>query len=118
MSAAYDPGLAERAHRAAQRLGVAMHAGVYVGLHGPSYETPAEILMCGELGGRAVVMSTVLEVTAARARGMRVLGFSVITNFGAGLGLTPLAHEDVLEAGRALGADLERVVVDVVHSLG
>jgi len=117
MTRAYDLKLAELAHKAAQKLGIAMHTGVYVGLLGPSYETPAEIRMLRTLGGTAVGMSTVLEVIAARARGMRVLGISVITNLGAGLGHATLLHDDVLEAGRKVGKDLERVVVEVLTAL-
>lgn len=117
MTRAYDPRLAELAHKAAQTLRIAMYSGVYVGLLGPSYETPAEIRMLRTLGGTAVGMSTVLEVAVARARGMRVLGFSIITNLAAGLGKSTLAHEEVLEAGRKVGKNLELVVTEVVRGL-
>lgn len=117
MTQAYDPGLEEAAHRTAQQLGVGMYSGVYVGLAGPSYETPAEIAMLRALGADAVGMSTVLEVTVARARGMRVLGISVITNLAAGLGHASLNHQEVLEAGERVGKDLQRIVAGVVTGL-
>jgi len=117
MTRAYDPRLAELAHKAAQTLGVPMYAGVYVGLLGPAYETPAEVRMLRTLGGAAVGMSTVLEVVVARARGMRVLGFSILTNLAAGLGESVLGHDDVLAAGKQVGKNLERVVAEVLRGL-
>jgi purine-nucleoside phosphorylase len=76
---------------------LAMHHGVYAGLSGPSYETPAEIRMLGHLGANAVGMSTVLEALQAKALGLSLLGVSCISNLGAGLSATPLTHSDVLD---------------------
>lgn len=95
MSAAYDPQLGDDLRAAAKARGVALKQGVYAGLAGPSYETPAEIRMLTVLGGDAVGMSTVHEVIAARHLGLRVAGISCITNLAAGLSTTPLDHAEV-----------------------
>jgi purine-nucleoside phosphorylase len=114
MSAAYDPDLRALAREVARAHGLTLHEGVYAGLLGPSFETPAEIRMLATLGADAVGMSTVLEVIAARARGMRVLGISTITNPAAGITDRPLDHEEVLQAGQAVARDLEALVRGVV----
>jgi purine-nucleoside phosphorylase len=95
MSAAYDHALLEHATRLAVHLSLSVARGVYAGMLGPSYETPAEIRMLRTLGADAVGMSTVLETIAARHMGARVLGISCITNQAAGLSGDPLSHEDV-----------------------
>ncbi|MCS6985385.1 MAG: purine-nucleoside phosphorylase [Leptospiraceae bacterium] len=97
MSQAYDPHLAQYARQAAHELQISLHEGVYCGLAGPSYETPAEIRMLRLLGADAVGMSTVYEVIVARQLHMRVLGISFLTNFGAGLSPKNLDHGEVLE---------------------
>jgi len=90
---------------------------VYAGLLGPSFETPAEIRMLQRLGADAVGMSTVPEVIAARARGVRCLGFSSITNVAAGLSAQKLSHLEVLEAGKQVAGQLERLVRGVLTRL-
>lgn len=95
MSAAYDPELCRVLRAAAREVGIPLREGVYAGLSGPSYETPAEINMLSVLGGQAVGMSTVCEVIAARHAGMRVAGISCITNLAAGLSPEPLDHTDI-----------------------
>lgn len=95
MSSAYTPELAARAHAVARAQGFALREGVYLGVSGPSYETPAEIRAFHILGGDAVGMSTVPEVIVASHLGMRVLGVSCITNMGAGLSDERLDHADV-----------------------
>jgi purine-nucleoside phosphorylase len=114
MLAAYDPALRRIAQDIACENGIALEHGVYAGVLGPSYETPAEIRMLERLGADAVGMSTVPEVIAARAAGLRVLGISTITNLAAGRSLHKLSHEEVLEAGRAAGGMLEALVQGVV----
>ena len=97
MSEAYDRGLRELALSAASAGGFQLVRGVYAGLLGPSYETPAEIRMLSRMGADAVGMSTVLETIAARHMGARVLGISCITNKAAGLSPVPLSHAEVQE---------------------
>ncbi|HEX6964949.1 MAG TPA: purine-nucleoside phosphorylase [Gemmatimonadaceae bacterium] len=96
MSAPYDPALIDALRAAARAVGVPVVEGVYVGLLGPSYETPAEVRMLERLGADAVGMSTVPEVLVARALGMRVAGVSCITNQAAGISAAPLDHTEVL----------------------
>jgi purine-nucleoside phosphorylase len=117
MTAAYDPELRTSARRVATAAGIRLHEGVYAGLLGPSFETPAEIRMLGRMGADAVGMSTVLEVIAARARGLRVLGISTITNLAAGITGQPLDHAEVLAAGRAVARDLEALTRGVLREL-
>jgi purine-nucleoside phosphorylase len=95
MSEAYDRRLRELAYAAARETNVSLKQGVYAGLLGPSYETPAEIRMLRTLGADAVGMSTVLEVIALRQLGVRVGAVSCITNQAAGISPVPLAHDEV-----------------------
>jgi purine-nucleoside phosphorylase len=117
MSEPYDAGLRALAREAAREAGIALEEGVYVGLLGPSYETPAEIRLLQRLGIDAVGMSTVPEVIVARARGMRCLGISTITNLAAGISPTKLSHAEVLEVGRRVGQALATIVRGVVRLL-
>ena len=104
MSDPYDASLRGVARAVAREKRVGLDEGVYVQLLGPSFETPAEIRMLDRLGADAVGMSTVVEVIAARARGLRCLGFSVVTNLASGISPTKLNHEEVMEtAGRVTG---------------
>jgi purine-nucleoside phosphorylase len=97
----YDAALGQELSRAAEAAGVALERGVYAGLPGPSYETPAEIAMLRGLGADAVGMSTVQEALAGYAAGMRVVGVSLVTNPAAGLAHGPLSHAEVVAAGAA-----------------
>ena len=114
---AWSPRLRERLHAAAKAEGVDMEEGIYVGLTGPNYETPAEVRMYAGLGGHAVGMSTVLECIAARWVGLEVCGVSLVTNAGAGYTGEPLTHEEVLEAGAIAGPRLARVIRRFVSEL-
>jgi len=107
---AWSPRLRRRLHAAAVAEGVDIREGVYVGLTGPTYETPAEVRMLAGLGGDAVGMSTVLECIAARWIGLEVCGVSLVTNAGAGYTGDPLSHEEVLESGAEAGPRLARVI--------
>jgi purine-nucleoside phosphorylase len=100
LSCAYDAGLAEAARQAAADTGVALQEGIYAGVLGPSYETPAEIRMLRTLGADAVGMSTVLEVIALRQLGVRVGAVSCITNLAAGLSPRTLDHREVEATAR------------------
>ena len=110
MSEPYDRALAAHMHAVARERGIALEDGVYAGVLGPSYETPAEIRMLDRFGADAVGMSTVPEVIAARALGMRVTGLSVITNPAAGLSSARLSHETVLEVTRRASADVTALI--------
>lgn len=117
MSDAYDPGLRAIAREVARRRKIALAEGVYVGLLGPSYETPAEIRMLERLGADAVGMSTVLEVVTARAAGLRCLGFSAITNPAAGTTLNKLNHLEVIEVAYRIAGELAALIEGVVAEL-
>jgi purine-nucleoside phosphorylase len=104
MSEAYSVAGRQAWHCAAREVGASLREGVYAGLAGPNYETPAEIRMLQRLGCDAVGMSTVAEVIVARHAGLEVAGLSVITNRAAGLSATPLSHAEVTEiAGKVRG---------------
>ncbi len=117
MTVAYDADLRTAARATAERLGIPLAEGVYVGLLGPTYETPSEVRMLERLGGDAVGMSTVAEVIAARAGGMRCLGFSTITNPGAGISPMPLSHAEVMEIAGRMGDRVGRLIEGVVAPL-
>ncbi len=106
----YSTALRDRLHVAGRAEGVELAEGVYAGLLGPSYETPAEVRMLRGLGADAVGMSTVLEAIAARWAGLSVCGVSLVTNPGAGYTGEPLTHEEVLAAGAEAGPRLARVI--------
>ena len=116
LSDAYDVALRRLAIDAGERLGWAPHEGVYAGLTGPSYETPAEINMLRTIGADVVGMSTVMEVIAARALGLRVAGFSLVTNVHRPGG-TPTDHAEVLDAAQTGGPRLAALVREVLTHL-
>ncbi len=90
-----------RLRAVAREVDPTLDEGVYVQFPGPQYETPAEVRMARVLGGDLVGMSTALEAIAAREAGLEVLGVSLVTNLAAGISRTPLAHAEVIAAGRA-----------------
>lgn len=114
---AWSPRLRERLHRAGGVEGVELEEGVYVGLTGPNYETPAEVRMYAAMGGHAIGMSTVMECIAARWAGLEVAGVSLVTNAGAGYSGEPLTHEEVMAAGAEAGPRLARVIRRFVSDL-
>jgi len=110
---AYSPRLRAVAHEIDPELA----EGVYAGLNGPQYETPAEIRMLRTLGADLVGMSTVHETIAARAAGAQVLGISLVTNFAAGMTGQPLSHDEVLEAGRQSATLMGSLLAGVISRL-
>ncbi len=117
MSAAYDPALRAQLHQAATAVGQTLQEGVYIGVLGPSYETPAEIRAFRQWGADAVGMSTVPEVLVARHAGLRVAGVSCLCNMAAGILEQPLTHEEVLEAGQQAAGRFEALVRRFVRDL-
>jgi purine-nucleoside phosphorylase len=115
---AWDPELRARMHAAGRAEGIELAEGIYAGLLGPQFETPAEVRMLRTLGADAVGMSTVLEAIAARWAGLRVVGVSLVTNAGAGYTGEPLTAEEVLAAGAEAGPSLARVIGRFVCELG
>lgn len=115
MRDAFDPELRRLAIEAALESDIPLEPeGVYLGLLGPAYETPAEVAMARTLGADLVGMSTVPEVIAARAFEMRVLGISLVTNVAAGM---DLSHAEVLEVGRVAAQRMERLAIGILHRL-
>jgi len=117
MTEAWSPRLRWKLLEAASTEQVDVAEGVYIGLTGPTYETPAEVRMLAGLGGDAVGMSTVLECIAARWAGLEVCGISLVTNAVAGYSGEPLSHEEVLAAGREAGPRMVRLVRRFVRDL-
>lgn len=117
MTEAYDGELRRLAARVAREQGIELTEGVYAGLLGPSYETPAEIRMLERLGAAAVGMSTVLETLALRHQSVRVLGLSCITNLAAGKSGQPLSHTEVAEVAARSGAAFCRLVIGILSAL-
>ena len=117
MSAPYARELEAMARDVALDAGIPLQEGVYAGLLGPAYETPAEVRMLERLGADAVGMSTVPEVLVARALDMRVLGISCITNLACGLTVAPPSHDEVLAVAGQAAVRLEKIVAGVVARL-
>jgi purine-nucleoside phosphorylase len=117
MSQAYDRELIKLARKEASKRGILLHEGVYIGLAGPSFETPADLRFLRIAGADAVGMSTVPEVTVARHGGMRVLGFSGISNKANLDGSTQTTHAEVLQAGSMIVPKLQAIIQGVLGSL-
>jgi purine-nucleoside phosphorylase len=117
MSDPYDTGLREIAREVARARGITLAEGVYAALLGPTYETPSEVRMLERLGADAVGMSTVVEVIAARARGMRCLAISTITNLAAGISPAPLSHAEVMATAERVKDELGSLIEGIVERL-
>lgn len=115
--AAYDRTLERLALKAASRLRIPLERGVYAGVHGPSYETVAEVRMLRTLGADVVGMSTVPEVIAARRLGIRCLAVSVVTNMAGAPTRSRLDHADVVEIAKLAGSRVDRLLTAVVGAL-
>lgn len=118
MSDAYSAQLRAVAKDAAKDINLDLEEGVYLSVLGPSFETPAEIRAFRTMGADLVGMSTVQETIVARQMGIEVLGISCVTNLAAGIQATPLSHEEVLEAGRAVEARLAELLTKLAAKLG
>ena len=114
MSEAYSARLRKLAHEAARAEGFRLDEGVYLSVLGPSFETPAEIRSFRTMGADLVGMSTVQETIAARQMGIDVLGISCVTNMASGVQAEPLSHEEVMETGRAVEAQLAGLLARLV----
>jgi purine-nucleoside phosphorylase len=122
MTQAYSRTYRDMALRSARKLGKTLHQGVYAGLLGPSYETPAEIRYLRTIGADLVGMSTIPEVVAARHMGLNVLAISCVTNMAAGILDQPLNHQEVLETAERVKGDfialLQAVIAEIAAELG
>jgi purine-nucleoside phosphorylase len=116
MTAAYSPVLRRLAGTVARQQGIMVRSGVYVGLHGPSLETPAEMRFLRTIGADAVGFSTVTETLAAVHAGMQVLGLSIITNMNLPDNLMPASVDAIIARARAVAPGLERIVAGVLES--
>jgi purine-nucleoside phosphorylase len=114
---AWSPRLRRLMRQAARDEAIPLEEGVYAGLIGPSYETPAEVKMLRTLGADAVGMSTVLEAIAARWAGIEICGVTLVTNQGAGVTGEPLTHQEVLAAAEAAGPQFQALVRRFVRLL-
>ncbi|WP_422936036.1 purine-nucleoside phosphorylase [Sinomonas sp. P47F7] len=101
----------------AREVDPTLDEGVYAQFPGPHYETPAEVQYAKRIGADLVGMSTALEAIAARHAGLEVFGISLVTNLAAGISPTPLSHEEVIEAGRAAGPRISRLLADVIAKI-
>lgn len=117
MTHVYDEALCAVLRQTAEEKNLTLHEGVYVQLSGPSFETPAEVRMLGQLGGSAVGMSTACEAIAARHMGLRVGGISCISNKGAGISDAPLTHQEVFEAGQRMEKDMTALLRGAIGGL-
>ena len=117
MTTPYDAELRALARSVADREGIALAEGVYLALLGPSYETSAEVRMLAALGADAVGMSTAVEVIAARARGMRCLGFSTVTNAATGTTTDLLSHAEVMEVAGQAGNRVATIIEGVIAGM-
>jgi purine-nucleoside phosphorylase len=117
MSRAYDPELMQMARQVASQHGIPLREGVYCGLSGPSFESPADLRFLRLAGADAVGMSTVPEVIVARHGGMRVLGLSGISNKANLDGSTITTHEEVMEAGKVITPKIETILRGVLRAL-
>ena len=117
MTEVYSPRLRAVAEAAAAAAGVPLARGIYAAVHGPSYETPAEIRYLRTIGADAVGMSTVPEAIVARHMGLEVLGLSCITNPAAGVLPHPLVHDEVMAVARRVREAFSRLLEGIIERL-
>jgi len=117
MTKAYDEEFKELARTSAKKLGIKLQEGVYCGLSGPNFETPAEIRMLRILGGSAAGMSTVPEILAARQENIRILAISCISNMAAGMTGQILTHEEVFETSKKAEANFSALIRKIIENM-
>ena len=117
MSCVYEPELRAKARAIAEKQNIPLYEGVYMQFYGPSFETPAEIVMARTMGADAVGMSTVPEAIVARHAGMRVFALSTITNKAAGVSKNPLSHAEVIEVGKRVEAQFTSFLADFISDI-
>jgi len=117
MTHAYAPELRALAHRVAGELSITLREGVYAGLPGPAYETPAEIRFLKRIGADLCGMSTVPEVIVVRHQGARALGISCVTNLAAGISDQPLSHEEVTDTAARVRTTFSRLLRGIITEL-
>jgi purine-nucleoside phosphorylase len=117
MTEAYSSKLREIARKTADQTGVMLHEGVYAGLLGPNYETPAEIRFLRTIGADLVGMSTVAETIAANHIGTQVLGISCVTNMAAGLSGERINHQEVIDIGRRVSGTFQKLLTALLPKL-
>lgn len=117
MSEVYNEELIELAEDIAEKLGISYQKGVYVATTGPSYETPAEIMMFRKLGGNAVGMSTVPEAIVANYCGLKVLGISCLTNYAAGVADYPLNHQEVIDTANRVKESFKELLSEFIKQV-
>ena len=117
MDDAYDPTLRKRIHDVAKKFNITLAEGVYIGVTGPTFETPAEIRAYKILGGDCIGMSTIPEVIVARHCGLRVTAIASITNFGVGMQEESLTHEGTLHYGQIAAKNLSKLITETLESL-
>jgi inosine/guanosine/xanthosine phosphorylase family protein len=116
LSEAYDASMRDRLRSAARKQKVRLHEGVYLGVSGPTYETPAEIRAFRTLGADAVGMSTIPEVLMARYCGIKVAALSCLTNYAAGISGHSLSHDEVLAVGRQSARNATRLLAEFARA--
>ncbi|TNE95603.1 MAG: purine-nucleoside phosphorylase [Deltaproteobacteria bacterium] len=118
MTQAYNPEVREILATSAQKIGLKLHTGVYAGMLGPTYETPAEVKMMGICGADMVGMSTVPESIAANHLGIKVGGISCITNMAAGIQGKKLSHDDIKEQAVRVMNDFSNLLEEAIEKIG
>lgn len=117
MNTVYDRGLIGTAMSCAKALKINLRRGVYIGVRGPSYETPAEIEMARRMGGDLVGMSVVPEAIVAKQLGLKILGISCVTNVGAGVSKEAMSHQFALRVAKGIERKLSRLLKEVVKKI-
>lgn len=117
MSSVYSKELIKKAENIAKDLGISYQKGVYVATTGPSYETPSEVKMFSMLGGNAVGMSTAPEAIVANYCGIKVLGISCLTNYAAGVSVTPLNHQEVIDTANKVKENFKNLLSEIIKTI-